>query len=185
MKKFMNVKKRSGEVEKFDADKINKVLAWACEGISDTSLEEVGINANLSFFDGISSKDVHNTLIESAANLISEEKPQYQYVASRLQSYQLRKEVWGGRNAPKLIDFVKENINAGIYDADILKWYDEREFHKIDEYLKHDRDFSFTYAGIKQLCEKYLVQNRTTKKIYETPQFAYMLIAMTLFRNYT
>ena len=185
MKKLMNVKKRSGEVEKFDADKINKVLAWACEGISNTSFEEVGINANLSFFDGISSKDVHNTLIESAANLISEEKPQYQYVASRLQNYQLRKEVWGGRNAPKLIDFVKENINSGIYDAEILKWYDEREFHKIDEYLKHDRDFSFTYAGIKQLCEKYLVQNRTTKKIYETPQFAYMLIAMTLFKNYT
>jgi ribonucleoside-diphosphate reductase alpha chain len=184
MKKSMTVKKRSGEIERFDADKINKVLMWACLDIADTSFEEVAMNANLSFFDGISSKDVHNTLIEAAAGLISEEKPQYQYVASRLMNYQLRKEVWGGRNAPKLIDFVKENIKAGVYDPDILKWYDEREFHKLDEYLKHDRDFNFAYAGIKQLCDKYLVQNRTTKRIFETPQFAYILIAMTLFKGY-
>ena len=114
MKKQMTVKKRSGEMEKFDADKINKVLAWACQGIQETSFEEVGMNANLSFFDGISSKDIHNTMIEAAANLISEEKPQYQYVASRLLNYQLRKEVWGGRNAPKLIDFVKDNIKNKV-----------------------------------------------------------------------
>ena len=180
----MTVKKRSGEIEKFDADKINKVLKWACNDIAGTSFEEVGMNANVAFFDGISSKDIHNTLIEAAAGLISEEKPQYQFVASRLLNYQLRKEVWGGRNAPKLIDFVKENIKYGVYDPDILNWYDEREFHKLDEFLKHDRDFDFAYAGIKQLCDKYLVQNRTTKKIYETPQFAYILIAMTLFRGY-
>jgi len=184
MKKLMTVKKRSGEIEKFDADKINKVLEWACQGISDTSFEEVAMNANLSFFDGISSRDIHNTLIEAAAGLISEEKPQYQYVASRLLNYQLRKEVWGGKNSPKLIDFVKVNVKNKVYDSEILTWYDEREFHKFDEYLKHDRDLSFTYAGIKQLCEKYLVQNRTTKKLYETPQFAYMLIAMTLFKDY-
>ncbi len=184
MKKLMTVKKRSGEIEKFDADKINKVLEWACTGIADTSFEEVAMNANLSFFDGISSKDIHNTLIEAASGLISEEKPQYQYVASRLLNYQLRKEVWGGKNAPKLIDFTKDNIKNKIYDAEILNWYDEREFHKLDECLRHDRDFNFTYAGIKQLCEKYLVQNRTTKKVYETPQFAYMLIAMTLFKDY-
>jgi ribonucleoside-diphosphate reductase alpha chain len=184
MKKTMSVKKRSGEVVKFDADKINKVLAWACEDIPDTSFEEVAMNANLSFFDGISSKDIHNTLIEAAAGLISEEKPQYQYVASKLLNFQLRKEVWGGKNAPKLIDFVKENIKLKVYDPDILNWYDDREFHKLDEFLRHNNDFNFTYAGIKQLCEKYLVQNRTTKKIYETPQFAYMLIAMTFFKSY-
>ena len=184
MKKSMTVKKRSGDVEKFDADKINKVLEWSCTGINDTSFEEVAMNANLSFFDGISSRDIHNTLIEAASGLISEEKPQYQYVASRLLNYQLRKEVWGGKNAPKLIDFVKDNIKNKVYDPAILEWYDEREFHKFDEYLRHDRDLNFTYAGIKQLCEKYLVQNRTTKKLYETPQFAYMLIAMTLFKDY-
>ena len=184
MKKLMTVKKRSGEIEKFDADKINKVLEWACTGIADTSFEEVAMNANLSFFDGISSKDIHNTLIEAASGLISEDKPQYQFVASRLLNYQLRKEVWGGKNAPKLIDFVKDNIKNKIYDAEILNWYDEREFHKLDECLRHDRDFNFTYAGIKQLCEKYLVQNRTNKKLYETPQFAYILIAMTLFKDY-
>ena len=108
----MTVKKRSGEIEKFDADKINKVLDWACNGIAGTSFEEVAMNANLSFFDGISSRDIHNTLIEAAAGLISEEKSQYQYVASRLLNYQLRKEVWGGKNAPQFINFVKESIVA-------------------------------------------------------------------------
>ena len=129
----MTVKKRSGEIEKFDADKINKVLDWACNGIAGTSFEEVAMNANLSFFDGISSRDIHNTLIEAAAGLISEEKSQYQYVASRLLNYQLRKEVWGGKNAPQFINFVKENIKNKVYDPDILNWYDEREFHKLDE----------------------------------------------------
>jgi len=184
MNKEIFIKKRSGKTEKFSADKINKVLQWATADIKGVGFEEVAMNAHLSFFDGMNSKDIHKMLIEASANLISEEKPNYQFVASRLLNYQLRKEVWGGKNPPKLYDLVKQNIVNLVYDDDILEWYSKQEFDKLDEYLKHDRDFNFTYAGIKQLCDKYLVQNRSIKKIYETPQFAYMLIAMTFFKDY-
>jgi len=184
MKKDIFIKKRGGTVENFSADKINRVLQWATDGIKGVSFEEVAMNAHLNFFDGMTSKDIHSMLIEAAANLISEEKSNYQFVASRLLNYQLRKEVWGGKNPPKLYDIVKDNISNLVYDEDILKWYTKQEFDKLDEYLKHDRDFSFSYAGIKQLCDKYLVQNRSIKKIYETPQIAYMLIAMTFFKDY-
>lgn len=182
--KNIQIKKRNGSLESFNPDKINKVLQWAVQGVDDVSFEEVAMNAHLSFFDGMTTRDIHLMLIESAANLISEDKPDYQYVAGNLLNYQLRKEVWGGKNPPKLYDLVNKNILAGVYDKEILKWYSKREFNKLDEFLKHERDFIFTYAGIRQLCDKYLVQNRTTKEIFETPQFAYMLIAMTLFRDY-
>lgn len=183
--KDIQVTKRNGKVERFDADKINKVLQWSVDGIKDVSFEEVAMNAHLQFYNGITSKDIHLMLVEAAANLISETKSNYQYVASRLLNYQLRKEVWGGKNPPKFFDFVKKNVEISrVYDPEILVWYTTREFEKLDEFIKHDRDFNFTYAGIKQLCEKYLVQHRGTKEIYETPQFAYMLMAMTLFRDY-
>lgn len=184
MNKQILIKKRNGKLENFDADKINKILQWATEGIKGVSFEEVAMNAHLSFFDGMTSKNIHTMLIESAANLISEEKPNYQFVAGRLLNYQLRKAVWGGKNPPKLYDLVKTNIDNLVYDENIIDWYTKREFDKLDEYLKHDRDLTFAYAGIKQLSDKYLVQNRHTKEIYETPQFAYMLIAMTFFKNY-
>ena len=184
MNKEIFIKKRSGKVEKFNADKINKILQWATEDIKGVSFEEVAMNAHLSFFDGMSSKNIHTMLTEAASNLISEEKSNYQFVAARLLNYQLRKEVWGGKNPPKLYDLVKDNITHLVYDDAILNWYTKQEFDKLDEYLKHDRDLNFAYAGIKQLCDKYLVQNRSTKKIYETPQFAYMLIAMTFFKDY-
>jgi len=185
MNKEIFIKKRTGKVEKFNADKINKILQWSTENIKNVSFEEVAMNAHLSFFDGMTSTDIHSMLIEAASNLISEDKPNYQYVASRLLNYQLRKKVWGGKNAPKLYDLVSKNIANFSYNDEILNWYTSDEFNKIDEFLKHDRDFEFSYAGIKQLCDKYLVQNRNTKQIYETPQFAYMLIAMTLFAGYT
>lgn len=184
MNKEIFIKKRGGALEKFSADKINKVLQWATEGIKNVSFEEVAMNAHLSFFDGMTSDNIHVALIEAAAQQISVEKPNYQYVASRLLNYQLRKRVWGGKNPPKLYDLVKTNIEKFVYDEQILEWYSKKDFDKLDEYLKHDRDLDFSYAGIKQLCDKYLIQNRSTKEIYETPQFAYMLIAMTFFKNY-
>ena len=184
MNKEIFIKKRSGTLEKFNADKINKVLQWATEGIKNVSFEEVAMNAHLSFFDGMSSDNIHVSLIEAAAHQISVEKPNYQYVASRLLNYQLRKRVWGGKNPPKLYDLVKTNIEKFVYDEQILDWYSKKDFDKLDEYLKHDRDLDFSYAGIKQLCDKYLIQNRSTKEVYETPQFAYMLIAMTFFKGY-
>jgi len=184
MNKEIFIKKRNGNTEKFNADKINKILQWATEDIKGVGFEEVAMNAHLSFFDGMTSDNIHVSLIEAAAQQISVEKPNYQYVASRLLNYQLRKRVWGGKNPPKLYDLVKTNIEKFVYDQQILEWYSKKDFDKLDEYLKHDRDLDFTYAGIKQLCDKYLIQNRSTKEIYETPQFAYMLIAMTFFKNY-
>lgn len=184
MNKEIFIKKRTEKLEKFNADKINKVLQWSTENIKGVSFEEVAMNAHLSFFDGMTTDNIHSMLIEAAANLISIEKPNYQYVASRLLNYQLRKKVWGGKNPPKLYDLVKTNIQRSVYDSTICDWYSKKDFDKLDEYMKHDRDLNFTYAGIKQLCDKYLIQNRNTKEIYETPQFAYMLIAMTFFKDY-
>lgn len=183
--KDFQVKKRNGKLEQFNASKINQILQWAVDGIKDVSFEDVAMNAHLQFYNGITSKDIHLMLIEAAANLITEAHPNYQYVAGRLLNYSLRKEVWGGKNPPKLLDFTRLNAEVvKVYDPAILTWYTPQEFAKLDEYLKHERDLAFTYAGIKQLCEKYLVQHRGTKQIYETPQFAYMLAAMTLFKDY-
>ena len=184
MSKDISIKKRNGKTEKFNADKINRVLQWSVEGLKNVSFEEVAMNAHLNFFDGMKTTDIHSTLIESAASLISEEKSDYQYVAGRLLNYQLRKSVWGGKNPPRLFDLVKDNVKEGVYDPDILSWYTKEEFDKINEFIKHDRDFDLTYAGIRQFQDKYLVQNRLTKRIYETPQFSYVLIAATFFHSY-
>ena len=178
------IKKRSGEFEKFNIEKINKVINWATEGISGVSLSEVEINAKLNITENITTQDIHQVIIDSAANLISLEKPNYQYVASRLLNYQLRKDVWGGKHAPRLIDVIHAGIKKKVYDGAIIEKYSEDEINKIGEVIDHDRDLNFTYAGIKQLCDKYLIKNRVTGKIFETPQFAYILIALYAFINY-
>jgi len=178
------VKKRDGELEKFNIEKINKVINWATQGITGVSLSEIEINAKLNIAENISTHEIHQVLIESAANLISLEKPNYQFVASRLQNYQLRKDVWGGKHAPRLIDVIHSGIKNKVYDENILAKYTEDEINKIGEFVDHDRDLVFTYAGIKQLCDKYLIKNRVTGKIFETPQFAYVLIAAYAFINY-
>lgn len=180
----MKVRKRNGDLEGFNIEKINKIINWAIENIPGVSLSEVEINAKLNITENITTKEIHQVLIESAANLISLEKPNYQYVASRLLNYQLRKDVWGGRHAPRLLDIIKDGIKAKIYDPIILEKYTESEINKMGEHIDHERDFIFTYAGIKQLCDKYLIKNRVTDKIYETPQFAYVLIAAYAFINY-
>jgi len=181
----MKVVKRDGSLANFDIEKINKVISWAVDGIQGVSLSEVEINAKLNLIENIPTKEIHKVLIESAANLISLDKPNYQYVASRLLNYQLRKDVWGGKHAPRLLDVIKNGIKNKIYDAVILEKYTEEELNKIGEHIDHDRDFIFTYAGIKQLCDKYLIKNRVTDVIYETPQFAYILIAAYSFINYS
>jgi ribonucleoside-diphosphate reductase alpha chain len=158
MEKEIQVIKRSKEKEYFNIDKINKTVKWAIEGIKDVSLSDIEINAKINIRDGISTEEIHQVLIESAANLISIEAPNYQYVAARLLTYQLRKNVWGGKNPPKLIDVIKKNINLGVYTSEIFDFYTEKEINKIDEFIDHGRDFIFTYAGIKQLIDKYLVQ---------------------------
>ena len=181
----IQVKKRCGKTEKFNVEKINKVISWAMEGVSGVSLSDIEINAKLNISDGVSTRDIHQSIIEAAANLISTDAPNYQYVAARLLNYQLRKDVWGGKHPPRLLDMVNRGIRQGIYDGIILEKYTEDEINKIGEWVDHDRDFIFTYAGVKQLCDKYLIKNRITGTIYETPQFAYILIAAYAFANYS
>lgn len=183
-KEETTVIKKNGSKEEFCVDKINKVINWACEGIKDVSVSEIEINAKLQVGKEISSKEIHEILINSSANLISLENPNYQVVAGRLLNYQLRKDVWGGKNSPKLYDLIERNIKSGVYDFDILNLFSKEEINKFDEWIDHDRDFDFDFCGIKQLCSKYLVKNRKSGEIYETPQFAFMLIAMISFHNY-
>ena len=179
------VKKRNGGTERFNIEKINKVINWAINGIDGVGLSEIEINVKLNITDNISTRDIHQVLIDTTANLISVDKPNYTYVAARLLNYQLRKDVWGGKHAPRLLDVVKQGIKTKIYDASLLEKYSEEELNKAGEYIDHDRDFIFTYAGIKQLCDKYLIKDRITSIIYETPQFAYMLTALYSFANYS
>ena len=186
MTKQIYVVKRDNRRELLDYEKINKVLVWATENITNVSASDVAMNAKLQFFDGITSFDIHRVLIQSAVNMITEETPNYQFVASKLLNFLLRKEIFNTYdNFPRLRTFIKENIDRGVYDSQILSFYTEREMDKIEQYIKHRRDEDLTYSGIQQLMDKYLCQDRKTGKHYETPQFMYMLISMTLFGKYT
>ena len=182
----MEVIKRNGEKSKLDAEKINKVLIWATENISGVSASDVAMNAHIQFYQGIKTTEIHNVLIQSAVDLISEKNPNYQYVAANLLNYLLRKEALevNGENLPPLFDIVNRNVNLGFYDQIILDKYTESEFGELNLYMRHNRDYDFTYAGIQQLIDKYLVKDRTTGKSYETPQYAFMLIAMTVFMDH-
>jgi len=183
--KILHVKKRDNSLVPFNVENINKVIKWAVDGISNVSVSDIEINTKLNLIDGISTKEIHKVLIDSAINLFNEESPNYQWVASRLLTYQLRKDVWGGKNPPRLYDFIEKGVNEKhIYHPEILENYTKSEIDKLDDKINHDRDYDFTYAGLKQLCDKYLIQNRKSREIYETPQFAYMLIAMVSFINY-
>jgi len=182
----MNIVKRNGELVPYNVDKIHRVIEWAVEGIKGVTASDIEINADLQKKEGMTTVEIHDVLVDSAANLISLSSPNYQYVAARLLSYHLRKEVWGGKNPPKLVDFINENVHDhDVYDEDILMMYNKTEINKLDEYIDHSRDENFTYAGMRQLCDKYLIQDRSTGKLYETPQFAYMIIAMVCFGQYT
>lgn len=180
----LSVVKRSGNKEQLVLDKIHKMVARACEGITGISQSQVEINSGLQFYDEIQTKDIQEILVKSAYDLISTDNPNYTYVAARLRLFALRKEVWQGTDAPKLINLVKKNVGAGVYDKAFLDYYTEEEIEKIESFIKHDRDLDFTYAGLRQCCDKYLVQDRTTKEFYETPQFAFVMIAATLFSQY-
>ena len=180
----MQVKKRSGECEQYDVEKIHKVVEWATEGINGVSFSDIEMNANLSLTDGISTDDIHKILIKSANDLISTTAPNYQYVAARLLNMQLRKEVWGYGDQPTdFLLFLERNVDNAVYDPTILEKWDAENIELLGKYINHGRDDLFTYAGLQQMIDKYLVKNRSTGRIYETPQFAYMCIAMCLFDN--
>ena len=178
------VTKRNGSKEPLNVDKLHKVVFYACEGITGVSLSEVEIKSQIQFYNGIKSKEIQETLIKAAADLISEENPNYQYVGGRLINYALRKEVYGGYNPCTVKELVERNIEKGFYDPDLINYYNDDEWTKINTFVKHERDESLTYVAMEQLRGKYLVQNRVTKEIFETPQMCYILIAATLFQGY-
>lgn len=179
----MIVTKRNGQTEKVDLDKIHKVLEWAAEGL-DVSVSQVEMNAQIQLFEGIKTSDIHDTLIKAAADLISAETPDYQYLAARLAVFQVRKQVYGDFKVPGLLQIITDLTEKGIYDKDILKTYSEQEISHFNNLLVHERDLDFAYAGMNQLISKYLLQDRVTGQLYESPQVAYMLISMVLFGGY-
>lgn len=183
-KQDMQVLKRNGTKENIDLDKIHKVLDWATEGLEDVSTSLIEIKSNIQLYDGISTDDIHQTLVKASADLISEEYPNYQYVAARLAFFHLRKKAYGGFEPCTLHEQIVKLTDKGFYDKHILEDYSEGEICELGEYLDHDRDYKFSYAGIKQMEGKYLVQNRVTGDVLETPQMLYMLVAMCLFSAY-
>tara|TARA_R110002153_G_scaffold54030_4_gene150307 strand:- start:1039 stop:3327 length:2289 start_codon:yes stop_codon:yes gene_type:complete len=181
----MHVTKRNGTSQDFDLEKIHKVLEWATADISGVSVSEIEIKANIQLYDKIPAYDIHELLIKSAAELISDHTPNYQFVAARLISYKLRKEVYGQYTPKPLVDIIADNVSRGVYDAAILTSYTMDEIEELDTAIKHDRDNTFTFAGMEQFRGKYLVQDRRIKEHYETPQILYMMISATLFANYS
>lgn len=180
----INVTKRDGRLEPINLDKIHKVIAWAAEGLDNVSVSQVELKSHIQFYEGIATADIHETIIKSAADLISEDTPDYQYLAARLAVFHLRKIAYGEFTPPHLMTQVQTLTAAGKYDTHILEDYTEAEFNELDDYIDHWRDLNLAYAAVQQMIGKYLVQDRTTKTIYESPQFLYMLIGMCLFSKY-
>jgi len=180
----IQVTKRNGKREHLDLNKFHKVVAWACEGINAVSESEIELKSHIQFYDGIKTTDIQETLIKAAADLISEDTPGYQYVAGRLINYHIRKQVYGDYNVPNLSVHIDNVVSAGYYDSNIKEWYSAADLATLNSYIDHKRDFSIAYVGMEQFRGKYLIKNRSTGQVYETPQFCYMLIAMVLFRNY-
>jgi len=180
----INVTKRDGRLEPLDFEKIHKVLEWAAEGLTGVSISEIELKANLQLYNGIPAYDIHELLIKSAAELISEHTPNYQYLAARLVNYKLRKEVYGQYEPLDLKTVILKNVSTNRYDSSILELYTAEELDKINSFIKHDRDDTFTYVAMEQMRGKYLVQNRNTETIYETPQILYAMVAATLFSDY-
>ena len=178
------VTKRDGSKESIDFEKIHRVVHWASQDLENISVSQVEINAQLAFFDGIKTEDIHETIIKSAADLISIDVPDYQYLAARLAIFHLRKKAFKSFTPPSLIEHVTKLTNLGIYDKDILNKYNASEFEEFNNYIDHWRDMNFSYAAVKQLEGKYLVQNRVTGEIHESPQMLYMLVGMCLFQEY-
>ncbi|MFM4823603.1 class 1a ribonucleoside-diphosphate reductase subunit alpha [Aeromonas bivalvium] len=178
------VTKRNGHKEPIDLDKIHRVLDWAAEGLDNVSVSQVELKSHIQFYDGIRTADIHETVIKAAADLISEQSPDYQYMAARLAIFHLRKKAYGQFEPPHLYQHVAKLVDMGKYDKHLLEDYTQAEFEELNAHLDHWRDMDFSYAAVKQLEGKYLVQNRVTGEIYESPQFLYILVAACLFSKY-
>lgn len=184
MNSTMTVTKRSGAREIIDLDKIHRVITWAAKGLNNVSVSEVELRSHLQFYDGIPTEAIHETIIKAAADLISPESPDYQFLAARLAIFHLRKKAFGQFEPPKLADHVSKLVAMGKYDKHLLEDYSREELDVLDSYIDHWRDMNFSYAAVKQLEGKYLVQNRVTHEVYESAQFLYILVAACLFARY-
>jgi len=180
----IQVTKRDGRLEPIELDKIHKVIEWAAHGLDNVSVSQVELKSHIQFYEGIKTRDIHETIIKSAADLISEDTPDYQYLAARLAIFHLRKIAYNKFTPPHLYDHVKKLTDAGKYDQHILADYSRAEFDELEEYLDHWRDMNLAYAAVEQMAGKYLVQDRVSKTVYESPQFLYMLVGMCLFSRY-
>ena len=182
----ISVVKRDGSVESLNLDKVHKMVEMACEGLAGVSASQVEMNSGIQFYDGIKTEDVQEILIRSANDLISLDTPNYQYVAARLLLFGLRKAVFGYHpdKPPILYNHICKCVDHGMYDEELLTVYTEEEWEEIESYVDHNRDYMFTYAGLRQVCDKYLVQDRSTGYLFETPQQMYIMIAATLFSKY-
>ena len=180
------VVKRDGSIQPLDLEKMHVMAEEACKNLAGVSASQVEIQSGIQFYDGISTAEIQEILIRSASDLIDLDHPNYQYVAARLLLFSLRKNLYGRiHELPKLKDHVVKCVDKGIYDEEILNSYNDEEFEKLESFLDHDRDYLFTYAGLRQVVDKYLVQDRSVGDLYETPQFMYLLIAATIFSKYS
>ncbi|MFA0028401.1 class 1a ribonucleoside-diphosphate reductase subunit alpha [Vibrio breoganii] len=184
MNQKLTVTKRHGRKEAIDLEKIHRVITWAAEGLDNVSVSQVELKSQIQFYDGITTSDIHETIIKAAADLISEDTPDYQFLAARLSVFHLRKKAYGQYEPPTLFDQVSKMVDAGKYDKHLLEDYSREEFELMDSFIDHRRDLNFSYAAVKQLEGKYFVQNRVTKEIYESAQFLYMLVSACLFSKY-
>ena len=182
----ISVVKRNGRgKEALNIEKIHEMVEYATEDITGVSSSQVEMNSGLQFYDGITTNEIQQILIKSANDLISLDNPNYQYVAARLLLYSLRKQLFHKLwDHPHIYTHVSDSVKKGVYDPDILKWYNKNDFDRMENWLTHERDYTFTYAGLRQVIDKYLVQDRSTGDIFETPQFMYMMIAATIFAYY-
>ena len=180
----IQVKKRDGRKETLDINKIHFVVEEACEGLSGVSASLIEMNANIQFYDGMTTKDIQNVLVRSANDLISLDAPNYQFAAARLLLYDVRKEAHGQYEYTPFLKLILRNIRVGVYDKGIVEKYNKTELKKLNTWIRRDRDLRFTYAGLRQVVDKYLVQDRSSGELYETPQDMYMMISATLFGDY-
>ena len=179
------VVKRNGTIQPLNLEKMHVMVEQACEGLAGVSASQVEIQSGIQFYDGISTAEIQEILIKSASDLIDLDHPNYQYVAARLLLFSVKKSLYGRiHETPMLKDHVIKCVDKGIYDEEILTLYDDEEFNKLQDIIDHQRDYLFTYAGLRQIVDKYLVQDRSSGALYETPQFMYLLISATIFSKY-
>jgi len=179
------VVKRSGDVESLDLNKLHVMVEESCRDLAGVSASQVEMQSGIQFYSGITTAEIQEILIRSASDLIDLEHPNYQFVAARLLLFSIRKQIFGRiYNGLTVLEHTRKCVELGVYDSEILNLYSEEEFEKLESFIDHDRDYLFTYAGLRQVVDKYLVQDRSSGKVYETPQFMYLLIAATIFSKY-